>query len=104
MKKMLIMLTVLVAISICPLAVYADDFHDQAWRDHHQQIWRDHEMDWRMHDREWLAHRGDWHWREEHIRMWHDWYMWHRDHESFLNIHVSDDANGGPRLDIDISN
>ena len=30
-------------------------------------------------------------WREVHIRMWHEWYQWHKDNESYLNIRISPD-------------
>jgi hypothetical protein len=33
-KKLLIILTLSIVISILPVAAYADN-HDQAWKDHH---------------------------------------------------------------------
>lgn len=116
MKKLLILLAVVITVSILPLAAFADgdghdwgehhdrEHHDQDWRDHHDRDWRDHDQEWRHHDREWRDHRGDRHWREEHARMWGDWYRWHRDNESVLNINVAVGPDGGPNLDIDFSN
>lgn len=97
MKKLLVFLLVLVAVSIFPLAAYANgyDHHDRA---HHEQMWRDHEREWREHDREWRAHRGDRHWREVHSREWHDWYRWHEDNEHEFHFHVSDEG-----FDLDIA-
>ena len=81
MKKTgLILLICFVVIGILPVAAYADSWgHDQAWRDHHDGAWRDHAGQWRGYDRQWSEHANDRHWRDEHMRMWHDWYQWHRD-------------------------
>ncbi len=111
MKKIFIVLVaVMVAMSAFSMVSYAgghgrrDRGHDQAWRRHHQQVWKAHEREWRRYDREWAAHRGDRHWREAHIRMWPEWYRWHRDNESFLSIRISADSHGGPFLDLDFRN
>lgn len=104
MSKMLIILVVvMVVISVIPTSSYADG-HDRVWRHHHEQLWKAHEKEWRNYDHLWAAHRGDRHWREVHIRMWHEWYQWHKDNESYLNIRISPDAHVGPRLEIDFSN
>lgn len=90
MKKLLVLLAVVVAVSIFPLAAYADeDHHNRDWQEHHDRMWKDHERDWREHDREWKEHRDDRRWREVHAREWHDWYQWHRDQESVLRLHLS---------------
>jgi hypothetical protein len=104
MKKMFILLVVvMVAISIIPTASLAYG-HDRGWRNHHQQVWRAHEREWSRCDREWIAHRGNRRWREEHIQMWPDWYRWHQEQASFLNIRISSGSGGGPTLDIDFRN
>jgi len=105
-KKLLLLLVVLAVVTsmlVLPIATYAygHDQHDQAWKQHHDQTWKAHEKQWGDYDRQWRAHRGDRHWREEHIKMWHDWYQWHRDNESVLKIKVGPDSHGGPTLDID---
>lgn len=71
-------------------------YHHHHWQDdrraHHEQMWRDHEDHWRDHDREWQEHSGDWGWREEHRRMWSEWYEWHRANENEFHFHVSTDG------------
>lgn len=104
MRKMLIILVlIMVAISVVPKVSYAHGY-DRAWRHHHQQVRKFHEREWREYDRQWVAHRGNRYWREEHIRMWPEWYRWHRDNESFLNIRVSPDSHVGVSLELDFSN
>jgi hypothetical protein len=111
MKKLLIFLAVVMAVSILPAAALADGphdrqdryqpngHHDQAWQDKHDRAWKEHEEEWADHDREWKDHRGDRQWRKEHSREWRDWYQWHRDNEKGKHFHLSlDDFE----LDIDI--
>ena len=69
---------------------YSYHHHDR--RAHHEQAWRDHDDQWRDHDREWREHSGDWGWREEHRRMWNDWYEWHRANENEFHLQVSNDG------------
>lgn len=99
MKKLFVLLAVLVAVSIFPLAAYANGYDDYPHdRVHHEQMWRDHEKEWRDHDREWREHHGDRHWREVHAKEWHDWYRWHEDNEHEFHFHVSDEG-----FDLDIA-
>lgn len=94
MKKLLVLVAVFLAISIFPLATYADG-HDQDWKDQHAQQWSGHSRQWSEYDREWQAH-PDRHWREEHARMWRDWYQWHRDDDGSSGFGIqfsSDDLN-----------
>lgn len=106
MKKLLIVIAVIMAVSSPLSVVYAyendnrhdrtwTEAHDPDWRSHHDQEWRDHDREWRDYDREWLRHR-DRHWREIHAAMWGDWYQWHRDN---VNINIVGD---GFDLDINI--
>ena len=97
MKKIFVLLAVLVAVSIFPLAAYAEDY-DHHDRGQHEQVWRSHDQEWRDHDREWREHSGDRHWREEHRRMWSDWFRWHEDNENEFHLNISGD---GFDLDID---
>jgi hypothetical protein len=98
MKKFLVLVAVLVAVGIFPLAAYAHDRdYDHERHDRHEQMWRDHEPEWRGHEREWREHSRDSRWREEHRRMWHDWYDWHRANENEFHLRVSDE---GFELDI----
>lgn len=102
-KKMLFLMAVLViiiSVLALPIATFAAG-HDQDWKHNHDQTWKTHQKQWSEYDRQWIKHRGDKQWREEHIKLWHDWYQWHRDNESVLKIKVSPDAHGGPNLDID---
>ena len=78
MKKLLVFLAIVLAVSIFPVATYADG-HDQQWKDQHAQQWKSHDRQWTKYDRDWQAHRGDRNWRAEHARMWHDSYQWHSD-------------------------
>lgn len=96
MKRLLVLFAVLVSVSVFPLTTYAHDRDDHDYghdrRYHHEQMWRDHEREWRDHDREWREHSRDRRWREEHRRMWHDWYDWHRDNENEFHLRVSDEG------------
>lgn len=104
MKKMIIILVVvMLAISVIPITSYAEG-HDKAWKHHHKQVWKAHEREWSKYDRQWAAHRGDRHWREEHIKMWPEWYRWHKENESVLSIRIPLKSHGGPSLDIDFRN
>jgi len=95
MKKLLVLIAILVAVSITPLVVYAHAHGDDpGWRNHHDQEWRGHDQEWRDHDREWRDH-PDRFWRAEHAARWGDWYRWHQDHAE-LNI-------SGDGFDLDIS-
>ncbi|MDR3590763.1 MAG: hypothetical protein P4N41_14010 [Negativicutes bacterium] len=112
MKKLLAGVALVVAVSIIPLAAYADDDHrdrsddrhngnrvedrhdrsddgydhhdrhDREWNDRHDRKWKDNEREWKEHDREWREHRNDKRWREAHAREWKDWYDWHKDNEN----------------------
>lgn len=106
MRKMLIILVVIMAaISIIPKVSYAHG-HDQdrEWRRHHEQVWKANEREWHEYDRQWAAHRGERHWREVHVRMWPEWYRWHRDHESYLNIRISPNSHVGASFELNFSN
>lgn len=92
MKKLLLFMAILLAVTMVPLSVYADQHHDQQWKNNHSQQWKDHQGEWTDHDREWRDHRDDRAWREEHARLWPDWYQWHRDDESDLGIQFSTDG------------
>ncbi|MDR3564197.1 MAG: hypothetical protein P4N59_22560 [Negativicutes bacterium] len=91
MKKLFVLLAVLVAATIFPLAAYASD-HDQGRQEHHEHMWKDHEQEWKEHDREWREHSHNRHWREEHAKEWHDWYQWHQDNEKEFHLHISEDG------------
>lgn len=101
MKKLLVLLTVIMAVSIFPLAAYANEghYHDQDWQAHHDHVWRHHEREWREHDREWKEHRYDRHWREVHAKKWHDWYQWHKDYADHFHLGIS-----GDNFELDIDN
>jgi hypothetical protein len=105
MKKIMVSILAavfLVGVLTIPAAAFGKKGGpDQAWKNQHQQLWRAHQREWREYDREWRAHQNDRRWREEHIRMWNDWYQWHRDNESVLNIRIAPNSHGEPRLDID---
>jgi len=102
MKKLLILLVVVMAVTVLVFGAFADGGHDQNWRNHHDQMWKAHDKDWAAHDRDWLQHRGDKKWREDHMKLWSDWYQWHRDNESLVNFKVSSrDPHGVLCLDID---
>jgi hypothetical protein len=106
LKRLMILLTIVFAITIFPLAALADDHHrdsdrnhppDQAVqqddrRVHHEKEWRDHEQEWKEHDREWKEHRHDRKWREEHAKMWRDWYQWHKNDEREFHLRLSGDT------------
>jgi len=97
MRKLIVLLAILAAVSISPVAVYAHNHnHD---RGQHEQMWREHEQEWRDHDREWREHSGDHHWKKEHAKKWHEWYKWHESNETEFHLRVSDD---GFELDINL--
>ncbi|BBB90737.1 MAG TPA: hypothetical protein PKA28_09435 [Methylomusa anaerophila] len=107
MKKLMALLTIVFAITIFPLAALADDHHGDRDRNQqhpnqavqqddrraqHEKQWRDHEKEWKEHDREWKEHRQDRDWREEHAKMWPDWYKWHKNDENEFHLRLSGDA------------
>jgi hypothetical protein len=101
-KALLVLLAVMVAMSVISIAAAYAEGHDKTWRDHHTQTWKSHDKQWSDYDHQWLAHKGDKRWRDDHAKMWPEWYQWHRDHESFLNINIhSRDGHGCLWLDID---
>ncbi len=106
MKKFLILVAVVVAAGIFPVAAYADAHHgrpahhDQSWRNHHDRQWKDHEREWKEHDREWKEHRWDRRWREAKAREWREWYQWHRDNDNDSEFHLRI-AGDNFELDID---
>jgi hypothetical protein len=108
MKKLIVIVLVVVllvgALTIPAAAFGPKGGHDQAWRHNHDQMWKVHAKEWNDYDRQWREHSNDKRWREVHVRMWHDWYQWHRDNESVLKMKFSRDSHSGPRLDIDFRN
>ena len=105
-RLFMILLTVIVAMTVMPQASFARDHegrggYDREWKHRHEQVWRVHEREWRGYDREWAAHRGDRYWRERHMRMWPEWYRWHREEASYLNVHMSSGSHDGSGLEID---
>lgn len=92
MKRVLIFLAVVIAVSIFPLAAYAKDHHGPAWRENHERQWRENAHRWEAHDREWKAHRYDRHWREVHAKKWHRWYQWHREYANEFHLRISGDS------------
>lgn len=107
MKKSLIFLAVLVAVTIFPLAAYADNnehgrgqsgLHDRMEQNRHEQTWKDHEQQWRDYDRQWREHSHNQRWREKHAKEWSDWYRWHQDNENRFHLNIS-----GDRFDLDIN-
>jgi hypothetical protein len=109
MKK-IILIVLVVVLLVGALTIPAAAFggpqggHDKTWSDHHRQLWKAHQNEWQDYDRQWREHQNDKHWREVHVRMWHDWYQWHRDQERVLRIRIASNAHDGPRLDIDFRN
>lgn len=104
MKKLMLLLTIVFAITIFPLAAFADQHRDRNQqrphqaaqqddkRAQHEKQWRDHEKEWKEHDREWREHRHDRKWREKHAKKWHDWYQWHKNDEEKFHLRLSGDA------------
>ena len=91
-KKLVVSLAVLAAVSVFPLAAYANPgHHDWERREHHERMWHEHEREWAEHDREWREHQNDVHWRKVHVKKWHDWYRWHEDNEREFHLRISDD-------------
>lgn len=105
MKKLLVLMAVVFAVSVFPAAAFAEvhhgewAHHNKAWKDNHHRAWKENEREWKEHDREWKEHRYDRDWREEHAREWHEWYGWHRDNASELRLHINGDEF---ELDIDV--
>ena len=92
MKRLFVVVAVILAVCLSPLAAYAEG-HDQQWNQRHTKEWKSHSKQWSEYDREWQAHRGDSRWRKEHAATWREWYQWHKD----------DDGKGGLILHLDLT-
>ena len=122
MKKLLVFVAIVMAVTILPLSAYADnrerpddrhddnrvenrhdrsdDRRDWKWKERHDQQWKNNEREWKERDRQWREHRNDRRWREAKAREWGDWYQWHKDNETDeMRLRLSTDNFD---LDIDL--